>query len=95
MSRVCDRKRKKEKRRRRRDIDKKINEKGEVDKLKQNADKIENDNLKQEAVRLKFIIGTLTTTSVVRDARPRTKCSRALKVPTPSAFGRKKEVEKS
>ena len=44
MSRICDRKRKKEKRRRRRDIERKINEKGEVDKLKQNADEIENNN---------------------------------------------------
>ena len=47
MSRLCDKKRKKEKRkkgRRRRDIERKINEKGEVDKLKQNADKIGNSN---------------------------------------------------
>ena len=32
---------KRKKRRRRRDIERKINEKGEVDKLKQNADEIE------------------------------------------------------
>ena len=49
---------------------------------------------KKMTVRFKKSLDTLTTTSVVREARPRTKCSRALKVPTPSAFGREGELEK-
>ena len=48
---------------------------------------------KKMTVRFNMSLDTLTTTSVVREARPRTKCSRALKVPTPSALGRRGEVE--